>query len=313
MLKHSLAFANRSTRRHAFTLVELLVVIGIIAMLISILLPALSRARAAANLVKCQAQLRQIGQALQLYAAQDHGGYLPPGSAPGVYVPGYPGYNAYNARWYETLSTTLDPSKGNTETWGLGSPNPPRPVVSKIFQDTDLSVDSGVCHYTCNSRAMPEWPVGPTGQPQSDLYMKPTPPYVGCQLKKLANIKPATETALVWDSNQSQFAGVGGHPMFLGAAFTTSRYMDDRNDSRGAFYESNYYFVRGVNPTREDEVIKCVFDKDLTTATANGSGYGVRTRHMLNTRANILFADGHVVAVSKEDCLGKLFCINEQK
>ena len=59
-----------------FTLVELLVVIGIIALLISILLPTLNRARQSANAVSCLSNQRQIGTAMVLYA-QAHNGSLP--------------------------------------------------------------------------------------------------------------------------------------------------------------------------------------------------------------------------------------------
>jgi prepilin-type N-terminal cleavage/methylation domain-containing protein/prepilin-type processing-associated H-X9-DG protein len=88
-------------KRRAFTLVELLVVIGIIAVLIAILLPAFNVAREKSRRTKCMANLRSLGQAMYLYANQ-HRDRLPNGNARGTFID-YDGSNRVMVDFAEEL------------------------------------------------------------------------------------------------------------------------------------------------------------------------------------------------------------------
>lgn len=275
------ASLERSTARQAFTLVELLVVIGIIAVLVGILLPALSRARLQAQTVQCQANLRSIGQALRIYASshQDSmpfGDFLDPVNTWNA--------NSDTANWSVRVATAL--SKGK-----LGE-NFTNTTTSKgIFkcpsavQFASEAPDRFVLHYTAHPRLMPGYST------YNDAFTKKR------QLPfRFGKIKNSTEIILVFDG--TQYLGATG--TWDGNAHPLGSGLD--NWRCGVPYAgTNGWGNALLNPCPPVNFWDNGYDKPLDNiVNLDAMGYNgaqqqnIRFRHGRNDTSNVLFCDGHV-------------------
>ena len=118
---------KNSPKRSGFTLVELLVVIGIIALLISMLLPATTRVRQQALSLKCKAQMRDIGMQLRIYSEEYKGVLFPVGKE---YINPKTGRKEWQTLGYEPSQ----PDLGRASRW-------PVPVFNIKDEYTEATYD----------------------------------------------------------------------------------------------------------------------------------------------------------------------------
>src|SRR4051794_30635827 len=110
---------DRRVRLRAFTLIELLIVVGIIAVLIGLLLPIVGKVRTHAKQVRCMTQLQANGRALQALAVQNGGRYPGSGAYTWYWDVPYPAREALleNGATRETMYCPFNPGQNADELW----------------------------------------------------------------------------------------------------------------------------------------------------------------------------------------------------
>jgi len=314
-----------SKRPHkGFTLVELLVVIGIIALLISILLPALGKARQQANLVACASDLRNIGQWVNEYTAENKG-YMPYGAAVSLTAAGT--YNQWF--WYDTMSI-MTGEKADPVNYGSCL------TTSAVLNDPEDNAvgtpDQRSCAYVANSRVLTDSAMA------QDWGATTLTPYGAMFLhnRSSGTIQRSAEVAMVWDNALNLHT-----PGLIQTQYGVNLSMEDwtndnypQSTASGFSFPIPYYskysgygrriLLGGGNGTDGTVLSSALTGASLlgekydnvdftnpTWGTSDGGGQyqcDMRFRHINNTTCNILFVDGHVSPYVIGQVTAKMLC-----
>lgn len=263
------------TRRSAFTLVELLVVIGIIALLIAILLPALARAREQANTVKCQSNIKQLCTALVMYAGE-HKGKFPPNINANGFSSGHP---ATEQVWFHQdrigryLPKTIVTGTGNVATPVMICPSITDPRAQRTYGMNiwaSSASDQGVYNKT------------PTPRGSATSAYAPNPPFRATMFQGGKGSSSIILTSEKWVSVDGGSLGIFANP--------TIGFQGDKPGQR--FLEIPGYNAGGLanGATTEIDYTRHRQKKDQGKPITKAEG-----------RINIGFVDGHVETLAHDD------------
>jgi prepilin-type N-terminal cleavage/methylation domain-containing protein/prepilin-type processing-associated H-X9-DG protein len=286
-----------------FTLVELLVVIGIIALLVAILLPALNKARAQATLVQCSSNERQLGQAVMMYCGANNGYYPPwsegkPSVSEGGTYLGPPYWDSllypyiYNRPILYTFPNPAIPQNNpgclhQTTVFLCPAVDPVNYIQGSLVYDTWLSyrMNSEMAGYSLTSSNADNSPA--------------IPPKLG-KIRHSTQVMLFTEMAAAWplgDADAAQGASVNCFLRPLTQEASITAYTDNdgsyANASGSSFNATslNLYFPFGEDKEYPVHMVQYYNGTIITTPWAE-------TVKQQSGVVNICFADGHVQSMT---------------